>query len=82
MNKEPLWIDYENKSDAEKILSQLKSIDGNLSSLYCKLHDIDDKLLNNQSIDWLKKINSTLATLCGYIMFFGVVTIVLLYRLS
>lgn len=82
MSQESLLEVHESKSETEKALAHLKSIDDNLCCLYNKVHDIDDKLLHSQSVAEIKKIHNTLVALGGYIVFFGVVTIILLYRMD
>ena len=69
------YKDYEDMSDSEKTVSNLRDIDSSLSDILGTVMEIDSKLLHSQVETELKRINQSICSQTAWIIIFGVIII-------
>ena len=76
------YKDYEDMSDSEKTVSNLRDIDSSLSDILGTVMEIDSKLLHSQVETELKRINQSICSQTAWIIIFGVIITVLLMKIG
>lgn len=76
------YKEYEDMSDSEKTVSNLRDIDSSLSDILGTLMEVDNKLLHSQVETELKRINQSIGSQTAWIIIFGVVITVLLIKIG